>query len=196
MIRFKAFGTPIEIHFGFFAVIALVLSTNTSKYALLGISACCVHEFGHLIFAKLLRVKVNRLTLYGAGMKLNAETFGQPFMTELFLLFAGILFNMLAAVICFAFGNEYLNVFAIVNLLTALFNLLPFDNFDGGRIILLLLKKFFSYNAAEFTELTLRIIGLLCAGLLLGFFMCKGANLSAYLTVIFFLVSSVLSDFT
>jgi len=93
--------------------------------------AAAAHELGHLaaIYTLRGRVRCLRLTAVGAELRLEGT---MSYSRELLCALAGPLVNLLLA-----FGAARLGwlVFAGLNLVLALFNLLPLSMLDGGRAL-------------------------------------------------------------
>ena len=128
------------VSFSFPAVIALVLLTGgaDTNELLTALVCCALHECGHLFFMLVFRRRPEAVTLYGGGIKITPPR-GRidSLPRDIAVLAGGCLVNFLLAAAGALFGAG--DFFIAANLLLALFNLLPFDYFDGGRILALLL---------------------------------------------------------
>lgn len=123
----------ICIDFTFFAVIALFLSFDGTGYGLMSIAACLVHESGHLIAMLIQKKFPSKLTFYGGGIKLSSSV--QP---SVFVLLAGSFTNFIVFGILYfnADGTDIFPVlFAVLNLIIGIFNLLPISFFDGKILL-------------------------------------------------------------
>jgi Zn-dependent protease len=98
----------------------------------LGVPAMILHESGHVLVALLCGVKVKKVGICRRGMYTVREP--GPRWINVAISAAGPLMNLLLA---FAFWNGY-PIFAEVNLIACLYNLLPIPNSDGTRILALL----------------------------------------------------------
>ena len=95
-------------------------------------AAAAIHELGHLLALRLLRVPILRIVL-----RLNGIYIDTGYMTaasELLSALAGPAFGLMC--LCLSSRTPYLAVCAFAQ---NAFNLLPFPDFDGGRILLNLL---------------------------------------------------------
>lgn len=98
----------------------------------LGIPAMLFHESGHIVTAMLCGVQVKKVGLSRTGLYTVREA--GPRWANLCISLAGPLANLSLAVAL----RHVLPVFALVNLIACLYNLLPIPNSDGKRILALL----------------------------------------------------------
>lgn len=138
MICFSIKKLKFSLTFSFFAVIALIFSFEGTGYIFMGMIAATVHELGHIIAMCITDVPPKDVIFYGAGIKIvpNYKKI-LSFKKELMILSAGSLTNFLIFAMLFTLfqGNFKAELFAVVNLIIGLFNIIPFRHFDGGRII-------------------------------------------------------------
>ena len=135
--------------------------------ALLAMITCAaIHESGHLLCAKILKIKIREMVIDIGGAKIYPYSNSYPYSYELLLTFAGPFANLLLAtalnLICRdslyiqnltknAFdGNlsfwEYAYAFSV---LQALLNLIPINTLDGGRILKCTLCILFSQKVGD-----------------------------------------------
>ena len=163
MFRVDLGRVRLGVSFSFPAVIALVLLTGGADVnELLTALLCCVlHECGHLFFMLIFRRRPEAVTLYGGGIKITPPrgrigSLGR----DIAVLAGGCLVNFLLAAAGSLLGAG--GVFTAANLMLALFNLMPFEYFDGGRILALVLDgKDLRYFRAAVILLTACIIAAL-----------------------------------
>lgn len=157
----------LKFNFSFFAVIAFLIFADTSGMAILSLTACILHEGGHLLAMALCGIYPDKITFYGGGIaidKLGMEQISD--CRRLFILAAGCTVNFLISSVClFSPENEMLQVFSAVNLLIGIFNALPIGYFDGARILEILLVRFMRPSAANIVK---KIIGALCSAVIIG----------------------------
>jgi len=111
---------------------AMSLLITMFAAVLMGLPAMFFHECGHIVVALFCGVKIKRVGLSWMGLYTVREA--GPNWANLCVSFAGPAVNFLLA---FALRNT-LPGFAWVNLVAALFNLLPIPNSDGSRILAIL----------------------------------------------------------
>lgn len=133
-LDFYAGGVHFRLTFGFLAVWAMILLQSAfSDTAEAAMAACLIHELGHIVAMKAMRVGIIGMTFYSGGIKLKSSpSCFRGTAAEIFILAAGPLANLVCAVGAAAMGFV---VFAWVNTALMLFNLLPLSMLDGGRII-------------------------------------------------------------
>lgn len=122
----------VEVTGGFFLLAAWLNYLDRDFVVPMAAAACAAHELGHL-FAILLmggNIKVFRLTAIGAELVLDRPL---GYWQEGLCALAGPGVNLLLALICC--GLEKGAAFAGLNLVLALFNLLPAGRLDGGRAL-------------------------------------------------------------
>ena len=138
---FYAGGVHFRLTFGFLSVWALLLLQSTFfMTAAMAFACCALHELGHITAMKLFGIHIKGLTLYSGGVKLKSDSLALcGTLTEISMLAAGPLVNLLlGAAGCF-FGNR---LFAGINISLLLFNLLPLSSLDGGRILAAVSERF------------------------------------------------------
>lgn len=160
----RILGVPVVIQPLWFVILAVFaisftptvrdavpsLSNNASYaisvvFVLLLYAAVLVHELGHVIVAKLLGMRVNRivLQLLGGASEIEEENPGRP-SREFLVAAVGPLTSVLLGGIGFAIAPHFQHEsigrllaygFGWVNAITAAFNLLPGWPMDGGRVL-------------------------------------------------------------
>lgn len=133
MLELKLKRTLIRLDFSFFAVIALYLLLDESGFGIAALAACAMHETAHFIAMAVFGVPVERITLYGAGIRITSSGIdrAKP-LHKAVILSAGCAVNFAAALAFWVLG-EY-PAFA-VNLFTGIFNLLPLGELDGAGLL-------------------------------------------------------------
>lgn len=118
------------VKFSFPAVLSLVLCTDKAGTAVFCLLSCFLHELGHIAVLLGEGNIPRKITFCGGGIRLDV---GGKYSIP--ALFAGCFVNFL--LFCtFCFGeSEKIQLFAVVNLLTGLLNLLPIRPLDGGMLL-------------------------------------------------------------
>ncbi len=147
-----------------------------------------LHELGHALTAKKYNIKTKDITLLPIGGLARLERLPEKPSEELAVAFAGPLVNIILAFVTSLFitlpntseemvaqlangvnaGNFFLN-FYLVNIVLAIFNLIPAFPMDGGRVLRALLS--YKLQRHHATKIAARIGQVLALGFIfLGFF--------------------------
>jgi Zn-dependent protease len=124
--------TKIGADFTFFAVIAMFIALDTTGFALMSLAACLIHEAGHLFAMFLTGRKPAAVELRGGGIRIDGSD------SSAFVLISGSAVNIvLFFVLYFTLPKTdiYPVMFAVINLMIGLFNLLPIGCLDGKRLL-------------------------------------------------------------
>ena len=153
-MQFKFKNIKITISFTFFALVLLLFIFRKNDFLHFTCFFAIIHELGHLFALNKFGVKILefKISLFGANIK--TENFKKiPIKSEIIILFSGPLINLILSVVLhitnLIIKNASLNNLVLINLCLAIFNLLPFYNFDGGKIVELLLKSKFNEKLSE-----------------------------------------------
>lgn len=193
-LNFKCIA--IAFDFSFFAAVAL-LTLLSGNYALWGLSACIWHELGHLLFMRLCGIPIKRMVFYGAGIKIIPDKLIDftGFGTGLLVLIGGSGANLLLASGLWLVNSPEARLFAAINALIGTFNLLPLQYLDGGKIILLLIRRLCSFGTACLLERFFKWcnVFLILTVLIIFAFLGKG-NITLYVTLCYLLATSICVD--
>ena len=135
------------------ALFALILSREPPGYALFLFSAAILHECGHLTALLLLGEPLPFFRARQFGFLMTPRSDLLSYRREILLCLFGPLFNLLSAVALIPVlqrgGGEAAFCLFAINILTALFNLIPITGFDGGRALAALLAMLLPPRAAH-----------------------------------------------
>ncbi|MCL1789157.1 MAG: site-2 protease family protein [Oscillospiraceae bacterium] len=129
----RASGIEIGVDFTFFAVITMFLTLDTTGFALMSLFVCAIHECGHLIAMLIGGHKPNSIFFKGGGIRLSNSG-----ADSVFILIAGSAVNLglfFALYFTLPKTDIYPVMFAVLNLVIGVFNLLPVGCLDGKRIL-------------------------------------------------------------
>jgi len=194
MLIKSSFKTNISVRFSFLAVVALLTLSETSVSVFISLMSCFLHETGHLLSMFLFGVKVKRIVLYGAGIKIVRGYSLKEKRKELIILISGCLMNVIMFFLFFFLKGESFKTFAIINLLTAIFNILPIKSLDGGAILLLLTEE--KPHLFTFVNIITTIIVPLSAVISVLIFSRFRINPSLIISGVYFFVFSVIESFS
>lgn len=183
----------VEVTGGFLLLLAWLNYMDRSFLVPAALAACVIHELGHVFVIRMLgsNIKEIHLTAIGAELVL-AEPLG--YWQEGVSALAGPGANLALALICCGF--ERCLAFAGLNLVLALFNLLPAGRLDGGRALYCTLALLAGPNLAG------RVCGVLelvCAAttLVVGLTLAKNCgNITLLLVAIWLLAAYLQSRLT
>lgn len=138
MFEVRVRGVKLRAAFSFFAAVALMILTGSRQGELAAaLTACVLHELGHLFFMMLFGKGLKSLTFYGGGIKITAvEDRILPVGAELVILLAGCGVNFLTAGLWRALNGA--DSFFRASLALGAFNLMPFGRSDGSAAAKLL----------------------------------------------------------
>lgn len=194
-LRVKStFKTIISVEFSFLAVIALLGLSESSACIYMSLASCILHETGHLLAMFSFGVGVKKIVLYGAGIKIVRDFSLVENKKEAVILLSGPLMNILAFAVFYMFDGENFKVFAVMNLATALFNLLPIKALDGGQLLFLIFDskpKLLSFINIVTCIITPALV--LAVALMMNFFKI---NLSLLISGAYFFIFSLIDNFS
>lgn len=124
------------------AVLCLLAYCLPSGIFLPFLLAAVLHETSHIVLCKLLHVPITAFSLTVCGAELKADFKSYP--QELLCILAGPAMNLL----CFGLFLRH-ETFALFSLLLGVYNLLPLQALDGGRLLYLLFVSLCSFEKAE-----------------------------------------------
>lgn len=147
------FGIPLYLHWSWFLMMGLVsvMSGWFSAAIFLAVFLfVLLHEYGHCFAARCYGLEVTDVTLYPIGGIARIPCLGaeNPWKKELVIALAGPAVNIIIAAIAILFvvltGNDIMAESPVslvvaytftLNLILAVFNLLPIFPMDGGRVL-------------------------------------------------------------
>ncbi|MCL2634435.1 MAG: hypothetical protein FWD34_07990 [Oscillospiraceae bacterium] len=184
MIHLHIRNTAVNLDFTFFAVIALFLAFDVTGFGILSVLVCLIHEAGHL-FAMLIRgEKVESIVFRGGGIKIIPEIKGGD---SIFVTAAGSAVNIgLFFLLYFTLPKTdiYPVMFAVLNLVIGLFNLLPVGCLDGKRLV----ENILPYKVARIVEiiaLAVILVGVAAA------FVFGSVNFTLLIVIIYIMVIDI-----
>jgi Zn-dependent protease len=174
------FGFPIRVNVSFLLFLGVVLlwmgGLTGVAVVLMTAASVLVHELGHALVARHLGVPVSGIELHFFGGAAQMTDLPRTPGDEIAIAAAGPAVSFGLAGVGYALatltGSGALALFAIVNLVLAIFNLLPAFPSDGGRILRALIAR--RRGLVPATEAAVKVARVVCvalavAGLFVGF---------------------------
>lgn len=190
MIRLKLGNYLLNFDFTFFAVMALFCCLDSGGFGFMSVSACALHEFGHLIAMKIKREKVSGITFYGGGIKIGREKQS----SSVLVILGGIAVNFVLAAVCLFIKSEYMNIFGMINLVIGLFNLLPISCLDGKQLLDLILLKLLPPDKAIICSHTTEIVNVIISITAIIVMVCLNiVNFSAAIVFVYIFAVDIIS---
>ena len=127
----------------------LILS-NRVAIGVITLVAAALHEGGHAIAAKIMRIPLSFLRMDLLGARLDVSGRVLSYGEEWLLCAAGPITSLLCAMAAAPFWHllEYAGLFSCVSFILGLLNLLPVRTFDGGRMLECFLLSFLGERLA------------------------------------------------
>lgn len=191
-MKFKLFGTEIYISFLFCAVIALMLAFDRTGLVIPTLFAAFIHETGHLFTMWVVGCEPKAVKLIPASVKI-IKGFPKKKNGDMIIAVSGPLVNLLLFATLylnyFLFGNKVILNFALLNLVMAVFNMLPVFGLDGGTVLILLLNKKYDIDKSVFTVKLITFIMSIAAFVLGIYLIFTGTfNISVFIVGLYLLL--------
>ncbi len=182
-MRFKAGNTDVVVSFSFFALILLSCVWKNNGVFLISLITSLLHEVVHLLFILVLGADIEmiRFSLMGGEIKRGKKAIGN--ISEALISLSAPIVNIIIGIILLTINTH--SQWGEINLLVGLFNILPYETFDGGRGIQYLLKGSFSEKTIN------KIIFVASFGVCFFFLVINGYMIKNNRNNVFFLGMSV-----
>lgn len=198
MIELSLKNVKIIVEFGFFAMFALVFifASSHSNLLMLAIAACAVHEIGHAFFMIISGEKLMLIRFHAAGIQIKpCRNSLRPYLHDVAVILGGPAFNLAAALVLHSIAtvSPHCQVFASMNLILGLFNLMPFSNFDGGTFILSVAEYLNAdiYKAKKFLKIINCLISVSILTLML---INRFYNITLFITLFYLVFAEITND--
>lgn len=189
-LSFKLLGVRIEVSYLLISMMALFSYFDESGIFLAAFFSALLHESGHIIATVILKIPIKELAFkpFGIRMKLRTPMELVSFKKKIIVLLGGCIVNFLCFFLFWALCRK-ISDYALIHLITAIFNLLPSGTLDGGRILSeILLLKIDAQKTAIFCDVVSIIFAILL--FVLGFFILVKTkyNFSLLITAIYLFI--------
>lgn len=178
----------------FFALLTLMLLTCDSLLISMSLIVSLLHESGHILAMILCKDKIKTLKITAAGLRIDKiNSMNLSYNQEIFIALAGVCMNFIlcgvSALIYYTCGSKSVLGFLCINIIVAIFNLLPIESLDGAKALyFFLLKKISHDKACEFIAvLSIITIILMIVFAGISFYLTK-TNFSLLIVIIYLII--------
>lgn len=158
----------IKIHNSTYIILLLSFLAGYFEYMYLMLLIIFIHESGHYLFSRMVGFRNGIIHIYPfGGLTEYNEDLNIKINKELFVLFGGIFFQLVFFLLCYIFYKNYYitdHVYLIIkriNYLLISFNFMPILPLDGGRLLNLILDKFFNYKLSIYLSIIISLLFLI-----------------------------------
>ncbi len=195
-MKFKIFGTEIYISFLFCAVLCLMLVADRTGLVIPTLFAVFIHEAGHLFAMWAADCQPRAIRLIPASVQI-IRGFSPKRCGELAVTICGPVANLVLFFVLYAnyfiFKNEQSLEFSILNLVIALFNLLPVSGLDGGTLLTFFISRFTDVYKAESAVRIITVAFALVAFLVGVYLWVSGTvNISVFIVAVYLAVCGLI----
>lgn len=185
----------ININNSTYVCLLLSFLAGYFEYMYLFLITILIHECGHMIFAKIIGFKFDKVILYPfGGITIYNEDLNVSSNKELFVLLGGITFQLIFFwLLLILYNHSYIteHTFSIIkriNIILVSFNFMPVLPLDGGKLTNIIFDKIFSYRLSNIISIVISIF-FICI------FIVKNKTIfGAVLTL--FLIKSIIIEIT
>lgn len=195
-MKFKFLGTQFYISFLFCATLCFMIAIDRTGLIIPTLFAVFIHESGHLLAMWAADCQPKAVRLIPTSVQI-IRGFSTKKYGEAAIAFCGPAANLVLFGVLYAnyniFGSEISLNFAILNLVIAVFNLLPVSGLDGGTILTLFIARFTNVYKAE-SIVRIITVGFAVVAFLLGVYLASigTVNISVFIVAIYLLVCGMI----
>lgn len=194
-MKFRFFGTEIYISFLFCAVVCFMLVIDRTGLVIPTLFAVFIHESGHLLAMWAADCQPRAIRLIPSSVQI-VRGFSPKRCGEVAITVCGpaanlVIFGVLIANY-YIFNSEQSLIFSLLNLVIAVFNLLPVSGLDGGALLTAAIARFTDIYKAERIVRIITAIFAFVAFLLGVYLWVSGTvNISVFIVAMYLAVCSL-----
>lgn len=139
----------MKISFSFLTLLLylLLILSGYINYLVIFLFIMFIHELGHIVMIKLLRYKINSITILPTGGIIDTNINLNIKSNHLFLIsISGILFQIILEIIIPSSSSYNYIIFNKINISLVIFNLIPINPLDGYKIFISMVERFLKYK--------------------------------------------------
>ena len=146
--------TRYRVGFTFALTVTLMMILCSEDMVIMCLLSSMFHETGHIFFMYVFKQRIESVTFGAFGVRIDRQLSATlSYKKESIIAFGGILVNLLIAIFSYLYyylcGSDFSLKFAAVNIIIALFNMIPVEVLDMGRVIRYNLLIFMEENRCE-----------------------------------------------
>lgn len=195
-MKFKFFGTEIYVSFLFCAVVCFMLAVDRTGLVIPTLFAVFIHESGHLLAMWAADCQPHAIRLIPSSVQI-IRGFSPKKGGEIAVTICGSLSNLAVFFALFinylCFKSELSLKFAILNLVLALFNMLPISGLDGGTLLMAAIAHFTDiYRAERIVRIITAVFAVLAFLIGVYLWVSGTVNISVFIVAIYLGVCSLI----
>ncbi len=195
-MKFKFLGTDIYISFLFCATLCFMIAIDRTGLIIPTLAATLIHETGHLLAMWATDCQPKAIRIIPTSVQI-VRGFSSKKHGEAAIAICGPAANL--AVFAGVFANYVIYdsrqslTFAVLNLVIAVFNLLPVSGLDGGTLLTLFVAKFTDVYKAEGIVRIITVVFAVTVFLLGVYLWVSGTlNISVFIVGVYLLVCALM----
>ena len=132
--------TRYKIDFTFALTVTLMLLLCSEETVIISLLSSGLHEMGHLILMFIFRQRVVSVTFGAFGVRIDRQlSQSLSYKKEAIIAFGGIMINFLIAILSYLYyyfiNSDFALKLMVVNIIIGIFNMIPIEVLDMGRVI-------------------------------------------------------------
>ena len=132
--------THYKIDFTFGLTVTLMLLLCKEETVIISLLSSFLHEIGHLMLMHIFRQRVDKVTFGAFGVRIDRQyTTALSYKKEAIIAFGGIMMNFIIAISAFIhyylWDSDFSLKLMAVNIIIAIFNMIPIETLDMGRVL-------------------------------------------------------------